>query len=243
MGRPDRTAKTMSSQMAETSTLCTPTISTVSKEFKAEMTYVEEWERNVEPRLKWSRVGDIPAFPCKTLEEIRERVNAGDLALGIDYGLALTVAERAYGQQYAFTNAAIGFLPFLLALALIVLAFYQKNYLLLIGVPLCILGTFLSSPYTRLTVLRVALSGVLVWALWTGRTTVAALTASFLVPSWIGRYVYTHSQNKLKAVALSSEVLFISLYQSGLLGLKDGATNTSYWDMDGLRSKLKGGRI
>lgn len=123
------------------------------------MTYVEDWERNVEPRLRWRCVGDIPAFPCKTLEEIRERVNSGDLALRIDYGLALSVAERAYGQRYAFTNAAIGFLPFLVALSLIVLAFYQKNYLLLIGVPLCILGTFLSSPYTRLTVLRVALTG------------------------------------------------------------------------------------
>lgn len=203
------------------------------------MTYVEEWERNVELRLKWSRVADIPAFPCKTLEEIRERVKSGDLALGIDYGLALTVAERAYGQRYALMNAAIGFLPFLLALALSVLAFYQKDYLLLIGVPLCILGTFLSSPYTRLTVLRVALSGLLVWALWTGRTTVAALTASFLVPSLIGRYVYSHSQNRLKSVALNSEILFIYLYQSGLLGLKDSATNESYWDIEGLKNNMR----
>lgn len=199
---------------------------------------VVEFEKQVSPQLKWRRVEDIPEFPFKNLQDVRERVRSRELTIGIDHDAVLDAANKLYSQSYAVTQAAVLSAPLLFAVASSVLALVFHNYLYLAGVPLAIVS-FLSSsgnPY-RFGILSSIALPLLTWAIWSGRTAIVVLLTAFLAVSWIIKLVFRHNQNKLIDVALNFEGIFIYLYQSGMLGIKDKSTNKTYWDIDGLRQR------
>ena len=123
--------------------------------------------------------------------------------------------------------------PIIVAILSLVLAFVLGNYWLLIGVVLGFAGQFLSNPYNPSKNFWKPIVGLLflvfVYGLWQGKETMTYLSAFFVFPFFINSFVYSMNQDKLKAVAMQSEKIFIFLYQNGKLGLKDNSNEQMYW--------------
>lgn len=193
-----------------------------------------EVEKRFERELRWPTVKDIPDFPARSFEEVKEKVKSNDLSVGIDYTVANYAAPAIHGPSYKPIFCVWVNMPFVLAILAIVLSVTLGNYFLLLAIPLVFMSEFLSNPYNPLSKLfgkvTFFLSLYFLHALSTGQETIAYLVAFFVVNFWSNRGFYRHNQSKLREAALSSEKIFIYLYQTGSLGLRENRTRKTYWN-------------
>lgn len=184
---------------------------------------IEELEEQLGDDLPWMSVSAIENFPAASFEEVCDRVEQGQLQLGIDFSLANKLAFQGfYGQGYSLLMAALAWGPYLLAIAFVVAAIGTSQWLLLLGAPVVIAGYLLGNPYNPMSV-GIALLGSVAGAIWAwsaDRPTLAVVVASFLVTYALNQFIYRMNQSQLHEVVLSSELIFLHLYHDGLLGLR-----------------------
>lgn len=194
-------------------------------------------EEKITPDLKWGKIEDIPNFPLSSFADIKQQVGANKFSIGIDFTTSNQLAEWLYGKGHCIFFLILASAPTIVAIASIVLAFVLGNYWILLGIILGFIGQFLSNPYNPLKSFLKPIIGILflifLYGLWQGKETIAYLTAFFVLPFFINSYLYEMNQNRLKAVAIQSEKVFIYLYQTGKLGLKDNSSEQCYWHFDG----------
>ena len=194
---------------------------------------VSHLEEQITPRLKWRRIEDVPNFPLNSFEDVKRRVEANQFSIGIDFTTSNELAHWLYGGGHKLFFLLLASTPFIIAIASLVLAFVLGNYWLLFGVVLGFAGQFLSNPYNPSRNFWKPGVGLLflffVYGLWQGKETMAYLSAFFAFSFFINGFLYSMNQNKLKAIAINSEKVFIFLYQIEKLGLKDNSNEKMYW--------------
>jgi len=195
--------------------------------------HTKHLEEQITPKLKWDKIEDIPNFPLGSFEDVKRRVEAKQFGIGIDFSTSNEFAQWLYGGGHKLFFLLLASTPIIVAILSLVLAFVLGNYWLLIGVILGFAGQFLSNPYNPSKNFWKPIVGILflvfVYGLWQGKETMTYLSAFFIFPFFINSFVYSMNQDKLKAVAIQSEKIFIFLYQSGKLGLKDNSNEQMYW--------------
>jgi hypothetical protein len=194
---------------------------------------ISQLEEKIAPELSWQKIEDIPDFPLHSMSEVKSSVEADQFTVGIDYTTSNTYATWLYGGGHKILYLILGSIPITIAIVSLVLVFVLGNYWLLFGVILGFAGQFLSNPYNPSKGFWKSVVGllffVLVYGLWQGKETMIYLSAFFIIPFFTHEFIYSMNQNKLIAVALDSETIFIYLYQTGELGLKDCSNGKSYW--------------
>jgi len=190
-------------------------------------------EEQITLKLKWNKIEEISNFPLNSFEDMKRRVGANQYSIGIDFSTSNEFAQWLYGGGHKLFFLLLASTPIIVAILSLVLAFIFGNYWLLIGVILGFAGQLLSNPYNPSKNLWKSIVGILflvfVYGLWQGKETMAFLPAFFIFPFFINSFVYSMNQDKLKAVAMQSEKIFIFLYQNGKLGLKDNSNEQMYW--------------
>jgi len=195
--------------------------------------HTKHLEEQITPKLKWNKIEDIPNFPVNSFEDVKRRAEANQFGIGIDFTTSNEFAQWLYGGSHKLFFLLLASTPIIVAILSLVLAFVLGNYWLLVGVILGFAGQFLSNPYNPSKNFWKPVVGILflvfVYGLWQGKETMTYLSAFFVFPFFINSFVYSMNQDKLKAVAMQSEKIFIFLYQNGKLGLKDNSSEQMYW--------------
>jgi hypothetical protein len=194
---------------------------------------VQQLEEKIAGDLKWNKIENIPDFPLANFDEVKRGVEANKFSLGIDFTTSNQLAQWLYGQGHKFFFLILASTPIIVAITSLVLAFVLGNYWLLLGLILGFAGQLLSNPYNSSKNFWKPVVGTLflvfLYGLWQGKETITYLSAFFVFPFFINSYLYGMNQGKLERVALQSEKIFIYLFQSGKLGLKDNSNEQMYW--------------
>lgn len=194
---------------------------------------IKHLEEQITPELKWRKIEEIPNFPLNSFEDVKQRVEANQYSIGIDFSTANELTLWLYGGGYKLFFLLLASTPIIVAILSLVLAFVLGNYWLLSGIVLGFAGQFLSNPYNPTKNFWEQIVGILflvfVYGLWQGKETMTYLSACFVFPFFINSFVYSMNQNRLKAIAMQSEKIFIFLWQNGKLGLKDNSTGQMFW--------------
>jgi hypothetical protein len=195
--------------------------------------HLESFEAEITQKLKWKKVEEIPNFPLNSYEDVIKNVNAGQFEIGIDYSVANQAAEWLYGKSHVILFLLLASPPYIIALLSMILSIVLGNHWLLIGFVIGFAGQIFSNPFNPfrgfMTIIAWLSLLLLVYGLWTGQETITYLSAFYIVPFFINRFLYNMNQKKLKNVAMKSERVFVYLYQNRGLGLKDLSTGQTYW--------------
>ena len=196
---------------------------------------LKEFESRIEPEVKWKRVQDIPDFPFSTFEDAVTKIKSGEYSTGLDFTASNMFARWLYGDAHKYFFLLLALTPFIAVLVSIGLSIWLNNYWLLFGALLGFLGQFTSNPYNPakglFNTLVTVLVALFVWLIYSGNETGSILIAFYVVPFWLNRYIYKQNQKKLNDASLTSEMLFIYLYQTAKLGFRD-KSGKSYWYME-----------
>ncbi len=194
---------------------------------------VSEFVAKIEDNLKWKTVEDSPLGVLGSFEELTKKIAAKEVQLGVHFTISNKVADRLYGKGYRFVYLLLCNLIPLIGFLSIFLSFYLKNYWLLFGVILVLLGFLVATPYNPLKKFFDSLEKIVIvvflLSLFLGKMTVSLLSAFFIVPYELTGFIHFLNQQRLKKAALSSEKFFLYLYETHELGLKNTLTGESYW--------------
>jgi hypothetical protein len=186
-------------------------------------------EQRLRDKNEWKSVAQAPNLPFRTHTEIRNAVANRIYALDISYIAARQLAPfvRSYGGRTL--NLLLTVAPFVTILAVIVLAFWQWNFLLLLGVPVAVLGAWFGHPMNPLRRLVTAVTWILFLAtiaVWNQTFTI--LVAAWIVPVVSNRAAYGSNLRALRNAVLQSEALFLNQYSQGAVRLRNVATGAEH---------------
>lgn len=185
---------------------------------------ITEVEAKIEKDLTWKSVADMPDFPFASFRQLSTSLEQGDSFISVN---SITARQWApsFGKPGAILLLLLGSLTIVVPVASIVLALVMRNYWLLAGVPISIIGQLAGSPYNSrkkgvLSRFAVVLAGLAILALIDGRQTVAALIAIYIISYWGDRSVYGYSVHVLRKIVSKRESLFLYFYQQGKIFLQ-----------------------
>jgi len=193
-------------------------------------------EKEITPKLKWGKIEEIPSFPAKSFEELKRMIQSQTLQIGADFSTSNLLAESLYGKAYANFHYFLTWIPIIIAVLSLILAFILGNYWFIVGVPLSLSSMILANPYNPFKHLMTLLALILIlvsgYGIWNQNETLSYLPIFFIIPFFIIRLLYNMNQKKLINTALRSEQLLIYLYQTHSLYLKDSSSGLmySYWE-------------
>lgn len=197
------------------------------------MDMVSEFVQKIEGDLKWKSLEDSPLGLFGSFEELKRKIAANEIKVGVHFTIAAKLANRFYGKRYRLVYLLLCNVIPILGLLSIFLAIYLKDYWLLFGVILVLLGFLVATPYNPLKKFFDSLEKIVIvvflLSLFLGKITASLLSAFFIVPYEITGFIHFLNQQKLKKAALSSEKFFLYLYQTHELGIKNNSTGESYW--------------
>jgi hypothetical protein len=177
---------------------------------------------DLEEKVGITKISQLKDFPYKDFEEILKAINENKISLASEYNydrLEIYATKTEFKWQSFWL-----FLPILLAIVDIVLAFTLKEYTLLFGCLGCLLGHFTSSPYFKLrdamASITLIVSIVCIFLNWKLAIIVGSYTLS-LIFTMTARESY---QQVVIRRALSSESLFIWLFLAKALLIRDNNT-------------------
>lgn len=193
---------------------------------------LSEIEKEINPELKWEQIGQIPNFPAQSFHELKRSIESETLKIATDFQISNRLATWLYGKTYAIFFILLSWLPYIVSIISLVLAFILKNFWLSLGLPLGISSIFFANPYNPLKNLLTILAWLSVivfgWGLWYENDTFIYLPMFFSIPFFITRFTYNLNQQKLITTAMKSEKLLIYLYQTHNLYLMDTASQKIY---------------
>jgi len=202
---------------------------------------ITDLEKSIQNNLKWSSIEDIPSFPLKSFSEVIQKIESNEFSLGIDYSTSNEVAKWLYGSVYTYFFLLFSSPPFIIAVLSIILAVALSNYWFLFGIPIGFIGQFVSNPYNPLktffNIVALIAVFVLIWSVLSSSQSMIFLSLFFIIAFLANKFIYSFNQNKLKKVALESESIFIYLYQTGKLGVRDNSSGEMYWDYEFKKSE------
>lgn len=189
-------------------------------------------EERLRDKNEWKSVSQAPNLPFQTHTEIRHAVANRLYVLDVSYIAARQLAPFVRSYAGRLLNLLLTVAPFLIMLAVMVLAFWQWNFILLVGLPVAVLGAWFGHPMNPLrrlvTVVTwfLSLATIAVW-----NQTFTILVAAWAVPVLTNRAAYASNLRALRNAVLQSEALFINQYSQGAIRLRNVATGAEHVHM------------
>ncbi len=138
-------------------------------------------EERLREKNEWKSVAQAPNLPFITHAEIRDAVTNRSYALNVSYIAARQLAPFVRSYAGRTLDLVLTLAPFITIVAVIALAFWQWNFLLLVGVPVAVLGAWFGHPMNLLRRLVTAVT----WFLFLATIAVWNQTFTILVAAWI----------------------------------------------------------
>ena len=186
-------------------------------------------EQRLRDKNEWKSVAQAPNLPFRTHTEIRNAVANRLYVLDVSYIAARQLAPFVRSYAGRMLNLLLTVAPFLTMLAVIALAFWQWNFVLLLGVPVAVLGAWFGHPMNPLRRLVTAVTWFLLLAtiaVWNQTFTI--LVATWAVPVLTNRAAYASNLRVLRNAVLQSEALFLNQYSQGAIRLRNVATGAEH---------------
>ena len=197
---------------------------------------LEDYEDELRPKLRWKSVSEIPGFPFASFSAVRHALASREFSLGIDYTIANQLAGSIYGVLWATVSSLVAAAPILLSIVLLIAAFVRGDYWLLLGIPLAFFGQFSANPYNRsragCAVVVVLITCVAVWLLMSQRASLGIALLALPLAFLANTVLYAVNQARLRNWAISSEVLFVGLFEENKLGLLNRTSGAKFWARD-----------
>jgi hypothetical protein len=171
---------------------------------------------------------DLPKeFPYKTIEEIHDAVKNKLLNIRAHYNYEKL---KEYGNKAEIKSHNFWmFVPFIIALTLIILSLYLSNYYLLFGILFSIAGFFLSSPYIKSRELLYVVSfGLFVYFIYKSNLVGYTLSGSFLFSLWATMTARGIFEQAMIRVAMTSTIAFNFFLRSETIIVYDKQADKFY---------------
>lgn len=173
------------------------------------------------------RISELTDFPYKSLDEIKSAHKNKHISFGSNYNGDFISVIGTTGENVA--HAVWVSLPIIIVVADIVLAIVFKQWILLLGIPLALIGFVSSSPFSPIKNIVSGLGGIM-------------FIASFFIFDWtwsviIGSLLFSQiftltAREQYRTVveerALQSEVFFCYMIKNKHIWVKDNKTNKTY---------------
>lgn len=187
-------------------------------------------EERLREKNEWKSVAQAPNLPFITHAEIREAVTNRSYALNVSYIAARQLSAFVRSYPGRTLNLVLTLAPFITMVAVIGLAFWRWNFLLLLGVPVAVLGAWFGHPMNPLRRLVTAVTWFLFLAtiaVWNQTFTI--LVAAWIVPVVTNRAAYASNIRALRNAVLQSEALFLNQYSQGAIRLRNVVTAAEHF--------------
>lgn len=182
-----------------------------------------EIEQELARKLKWSTVNSVPGFPASDFHELKHLSESGELVIGVDRTAADNLAHVIFNRWYSFTIGLLQSIPFLMAIATVLMAFVLRSFWVLIGIPLSLFAMLLANPLNPVrgfaTLIGLAAIFGAMWFSTQSIFVLAFITVSYGIPFWGVRFVYYWNTQVLRLEALESETLFLFLLQNRIISV------------------------
>lgn len=189
-------------------------------------------KKSIEYKSQWTSVKEVPELPFESFKELMGLVSSDQCGIGIDYATATafpTLARTPLGPLGDAGLVAAAWLPSVLSLAL---AIWQKTYLALLGVPLCIFSIYISNPLGPerkiVTILGMVMAVTASILTFNGNYLFAWLSACLAIPFIFVRLYYFLRLMALRMVIHDSEELFLYLFEHRYCTVMDKRSGKIY---------------
>jgi hypothetical protein len=203
---------------------------------------------------RWRSVSEIPDFPFKSFNDVKQALSEGRCYISIDRSKAHRFAPLFNGPVARALDTLLSNVPILIAIASVIAAVSFRDAWLLFGVPAAVLGFVVGSSVHNLVrqilniaprdsavpiLLRLAAKillagmsfgsviGLLLFGglLLTAHTAAAWIVASYLISVYALRAFLTHGVLTINSAAGRSEPSFLFALSHGLCGLRDKSSD------------------
>ncbi len=168
-------------------------------------------------------VSGLERFPCATFQDFRASLANGQIKLFTKFDA--DVFELLSNRQQLTTSLVVSWIPAVIALASIVLAFVYWNFWLLIGIPLSFFGLMTATPGVMRafgSLLWLVALVYMLYALFVGATTTGFLAASYVLSNYSSVVVRNMCDARLRRAAEESETVFVWMYLRGTVAVMPG---------------------
>lgn len=177
---------------------------------------------------QWRSVSEIPNFPFKSFSDVQQAVAEGQCYISVDSSRAYQFAPLFDGPVSRAVDTLLSNVPFLAAIACVILAIFFRDAWLLIGVPAALLAFVVGSRVNRsgrISLWRVTCVLLFGWLLLSAHTAAAWIVASYLISVYALHLYRSLGVAAVNSAARRSEPQFLFALSQGLCGLRDKATN------------------
>lgn len=174
---------------------------------------IEQELRELNRIISVENAEDIPFSGYKEFLELEK---AGKLRIASAYDGDLVYSFG--GKAEAIMHALLVWSPVLFAIASVVFAFILSNFWLLVGIPLALLGFFLSTPAFMKGVGSVIALGTLIYfgySCYTGNYGNAVIVGSYALSNFFVYVAREQCRMIIHRTILISEPIFVWLYKNG----------------------------
>lgn len=170
-------------------------------------------ERALKGELAVSSVEGLEDLPYDSHIELLAALKGGEAALLTAYDPQAFNAIASGG--HLLMHYLLTWSPFLVGIGLIVLAFVQGNYLLLLGIPLALAAMAASTPGCMRgsgTLALLAAIGGTLFNWYRGNTILMYLFGAYAIPGFLTNVAREQCAMFLREAAENSEIVFVWLY-------------------------------
>lgn len=176
-------------------------------------------------KSRWKQICDIPDFPFSNLEDMRNGLVGRRFSLLIDKSLVNQLAVIFCGRIGRLIFLIFFMLYLALPVGLIVMSIYFRSFGVLLGLPAYALMFFLSIPALRIhqSVSLVGYASIICAAVsvFTGHDSAAMIFGTAAITFLLVRLYYYLNSRLMMRAALSSEAVFIYLFERAAVAIKD----------------------
>lgn len=183
---------------------------------KSDLRRLAAWERSIIQSGEAVRISELENFEFKDFMQMRFAYDARKLGFSIPYRGEILQFIAPTGQIWA--HRIFLWMPILMSLLCIYLAYTHSNWFVLLGIPSAIFGIIVSTPYNpfRKSIFLLSIISVIA-AIFFSWFALSIISASLLVSNFGGFAAReTYSKSVTEAV-LHSEVVFCYLYNRKLI--------------------------
>jgi len=184
----------------------------------------------------WGKVSEIPDFPFTSFDELISSVKDGSYTINPSYSTARELSALIRTPIGSVINFILLLVPWLFILVLIGISIWLQNYYLLFGIPIVALFFLMSNPLLPMPgpaiINKIVLLAFFVFliALWGEWQTAEWLIASMILPFLSNREMYRENINALYKEILSSEPLFLYLFEKYGVEVRNSLTGEEYYN-------------
>ncbi|MBF0121691.1 MAG: hypothetical protein HQK79_22905 [Desulfobacterales bacterium] len=181
---------------------------------------LEAIETELKAKIGDQSVSEIDEIPFNNYEEFLELHKSNQIKIGVQYDGDLVTYFGSKGEVIMHTILVCS--PLFISLALVVLAIFTSNYLILCGIPLTLLGFILSSPFFMKGIgSAITFWGFIAFVYFCFKNlTIANLIGSYIFSNFFTTVAREQCRMIVHETILKSELVFIWIYMRGIINIQ-----------------------